>query len=127
MKKTPLLSELGTPPGKSSPLSEREAYWAEHVRRWRASGLSQGAYSRREGLRANQLSYWHRRDRRQHQVSSSSAMSKFVPVEVKHTSSPPVAASLSGSALTVRLTNGARLEGIDAQSVELAAQLLKAL
>ena len=127
MKKTPLLSELGTPPGRSSPLSEREAYWAEQVRRWRASGLSQGAYSRREGLRANQLSYWHRRERRQRQASSCAAASKFVPVEEKRSSSLPASALLSGSGLTVRLTNGARLEGIDAQSVDLAAQLLKAL
>ena len=127
MKKTLSMSELGPPPGKSSPLSEREAYWAEHVRRWRASGLSQGAYSRREGLRANQLSYWQRREQRQRQASSSSATSKFVPVEVKRSSLSPVTASLSGSGLTVRLANGARLEGIDAHSVELAAQLLKAL
>lgn len=123
MNKTPLTSELGMPPGKSSPLSEHKAYWSEHLRRWRASGLSQGAYSRREGLRANQLSYWHRRDRRQRETSSRST---FVPVEVKRSLSSPVPGALSGSGLTVRLTNGARLEGIDAHSVELAAQLLKA-
>lgn len=126
MKKTSPLPPLGAPPGKSSPLSEREAYWAEQIRRWRLSGLSQCAYSRREGLRSNQLSYWHRRDQRiDPSPSPAPAPSKFVPVELKRAST--VTAPVSGSGLTVRLANGAQLEGIDAQSVDLAVRLLRAL
>ena len=118
-------SALPPPPGKSSPLSEREAYWSEQLQRWRASGLSQGAYSRREGLRANQLSYWHRREQRQQQASSPRSGSGFIPVQV--ITPPPGATPSPAQGLSIRLSNGARIEGIDAQTLELAAQLLKGL
>jgi len=126
MPKSARLRSLGPAPSKSSPLLEREAYWKEHVRRWQSSGLSQSAYCRREGLRANQLSYWYRRDHRlDHDSASVTASSKFIPVEI--TGPSPIPAPSSLPSLKVRLSNGACLEVIDAQSVELAARLLKAL
>ena len=42
---------------------KRESYWLEHVRAWRASGLSQSAYSARHGLNRVNLHYWIKRER----------------------------------------------------------------
>lgn len=108
-----------SPPGKDSPLAERESYWESHLQRWRASGLSQAEYSRREGLRPNQLSYWHRRDRRLGTAPKPSTHSGFVPIEV---SMPSVS-----EGLTVRLGNGISIEGIQEPTLELATRLIERL
>lgn len=112
-------SSLGSPPGKDSPLRDREAYWEKHLQRWRASGLSQGEYSRREGLRPNQLSYWHRRDRRLDAASKPSTTSGFVPVQLSTAS--------ESSGLTVKLANGVSIEGIEEPTLELATRLIERL
>ena len=112
-------SKLGAPPGKDSPLSAREAYWKQQLQRWKASGLSQGDYSRREGLRPNQLSYWHRREQRLGTKAKPSKKRGFVPVQV---SSPPVSPGL-----TVRLRSGLSIEGIEDRTLDLAARLIEKL
>jgi hypothetical protein len=33
-------------------------YWRHHVEAWRASGLSQGQYSKKHGLRKRTLGHW---------------------------------------------------------------------
>jgi hypothetical protein len=41
-------------------LSKAE-YWRDHIKAWRASGLSQRAYCARHALLPHRLSYWSRR------------------------------------------------------------------
>lgn len=36
----------------------RRAQWRERVEQWRGSGLSQSAFSRKQGLSMSQLNYW---------------------------------------------------------------------
>jgi hypothetical protein len=42
-------------------MEELSNKWARVISEWRASGLSQNAYSRESGHSATQLSYWKRR------------------------------------------------------------------
>jgi len=60
--------------------SKRE-FWQEHFRRQEASGLSQRAYCRREGLSISQFSYWHRKA----PTVDSPESSRLVEVPVKLT------------------------------------------
>lgn len=115
-KKSPALPP---PPGKDSPLSEREVYWRAHLTRWRASGLSQSEYSRQKGLRSNQLSYWHRRAQRLQASEQPVLDSGFVPLQVM-TSGPQ-------EGLTVRLASGVSIEGIRSETLLLATQLIAEL
>jgi hypothetical protein len=34
------------------------AYWGQHIKAWRVSGLSRHAYCEREGLKATTFDYW---------------------------------------------------------------------
>ena len=38
-----------------------QTYWAEQVKHWRESGLTQTEYSRKRGLNPRSLSNWHRK------------------------------------------------------------------
>lgn len=40
---------------------EKAAYWSEHIAAWHRSGLSQGAYCRRQGLSQSSMGYWRKR------------------------------------------------------------------
>ena len=65
----------------------RERRWRGHLRAWLTSGLSQAAYCRREGLTANDFSWWKREIARRDRVATSatsatSATPAFVPVSV---------------------------------------------
>ncbi len=40
---------------------ERVAFWPAQVEAWRTSGVSQSRYSREQGIRKTDLSYWIRR------------------------------------------------------------------
>lgn len=106
------------PPGKTAPMSEKEAYWRGHLERWQRSGLSQSAYSRVHGLRSNQLSYWHRREQRLN-VEAASPVGGFVPLQVVGES--------QGLGVTVRLPSGVVLEGVRASDVELVRALVARL
>lgn len=122
MRKSPFQSP---PPDKTASLAEREAYWQAHLERWRASGESQSAYSRRHGLRANQLSYWHCREQRLNDeartppLSAPSASGGFVPVQVVAPAEP--------EALAVRLPNGVVIEGITPANLSVVGSLIAQL
>jgi hypothetical protein len=60
--------------------SAAERRWRRHLAAWKASGLSQAAYCRREGLVANDFSRWKRELARRDQRSAPTPA--FVPVRV---------------------------------------------
>ncbi len=113
-------SSLRTPPpGRGSSLREREAYWKRHVDRWRASGLSQSEYSRQEGLRSNQLSYWYRRDQLSKEEKERVSSAGFVPLQV--------VTAVEVENLSVKLPSGVVIEGVTASNVEVVRELVAQL
>lgn len=42
-------------------LAERRAFWQDHLTQWQASGMTQVAYCRQQGLRVSQFGYWKKR------------------------------------------------------------------
>lgn len=40
---------------------QKHDFWKTHVEQWQQGGLSQSAYCRRHGLKANSFYYWRRR------------------------------------------------------------------
>lgn len=60
---------------------ERESrvrYWSQHIEAWKASGLSQRAYCKREGIAVSTLQWWCRRLRGNGRAETL----QFVPVAV---------------------------------------------
>jgi len=43
----------------------KQDFWNEHIRAWRSSGLTQGEYCNRHGLKVASLGYWLGKQRRQ--------------------------------------------------------------
>lgn len=42
----------------------KQDFWNEHIRAWRMSGLTQGEYCKRHGLKVASLGYWKDKQRR---------------------------------------------------------------
>ena len=42
-------------------LLERRSFWQEHLGQWHASGMTQVAYCRQQGLKLAQFGYWKKR------------------------------------------------------------------
>lgn len=42
---------------------QKQAYWFDHLRAWRDSGLSQPDYCQRHGLALGNFGYWRQRER----------------------------------------------------------------
>jgi hypothetical protein len=40
---------------------ERRAFWRDHLTQWQASGMTQVAYCRQQGLHREQFGYWKKR------------------------------------------------------------------
>jgi hypothetical protein len=56
---------------------ERIALWLSTVEQWRASGLTQAAFARQQGLHKRQLNYWINR------LTPSNGEPALVPVRIK--------------------------------------------
>ena len=103
------------------------ASWAEHVRRWRSSGLTRAAYCAEHGVKAATLSYWAwRLDKAQRAVVPAPMAPAFVPIQVVAGTVPMPAATVP-MLVEVSYGSGLRLglpAGID---VVWAAALVRAL
>lgn len=69
--------------------TERETLWQARVEQWRASGLSQRAFARQHGYRAQQMGYWVQR------LSQEQAPA-MVPATVRRDAATSGAISLRG-------------------------------
>lgn len=94
----------------------RAQYWQGQIEAWRASGQSQLAYCKSNGLNYPRFGYWLRKFRRQGAADVRRA-SGFVPI---------VAAPGDGG-LSVHLPNGIELRGVSKQNLEVVEQLLARL
>ena len=57
--------------GSTTTLSERGAYWLEHVQQWQSSGLNQVVYCRERGLSATAFRWWRRKFLREDRLVAS--------------------------------------------------------
>lgn len=98
---------------RRTPLDRRRAM----VATFRASGLTQAAFARREGLNAKTLSHWLK--------PGAGAMAPPAPVRFAQVSLPgPSAVAVSPTTLEVGLADGTIVRGGDARAV---AELVRAL
>jgi len=95
-------------------VQERRAFWQEHLAHWHASGLTQVAYCRQQGLNRDQFGYW---KKRLLSARSPDATPGFIAVHM---------ASV-GATLTVVLKNHLRVEvypGFDPATLRAVVQAL---
>ena len=100
----------------------RESFWQRHVDQWQDSDLSKMAYCKQYALAYHQMVYWSSK-LQQSDVSPIGERNGFVAVSVKG----PFSATATEQTLSVRLPNGAVIEGINDQSVALVGKLLQQL
>lgn len=91
--------------------------WADHIEKWRVSGLSIKAFCEQEGLVYHQFGYW-----RQKFASANDA-----PHESKLVSVALAAPSHQTNGLEILLPNGMVIRGIDGGNLALVTSLVAAL
>ena len=95
---------------------EKRAWWANHIKAWKASGKTQSGYCRQHQIKPHQLIYWKQVfETGSEQVPASSG---FIPVQVA--SSQP-----RSQGLTVRLSNGVCVEGIQTDNLTITQTLIE--
>ncbi|WP_439333345.1 IS66 family insertion sequence element accessory protein TnpA [Solidesulfovibrio aerotolerans] len=87
--------------------SEKAAYWAGHIETWRGSGLSQGAYCRRQGLSQSSWGYWRKRLAR---LANEEAAPCFAIVPVPLSASPQGDMATTPEPMLVHVGNAFRIE-----------------
>jgi len=93
--------------------------WSEILERYDASGLTQEAFSRREGIRYGTLVAWLGRRRKSGELSMpKSTSSKFHELSLH-------APTCSPATLEVRLADGTSLSGSDAEGLARLVRLLR--
>ena len=102
--------------------TEKRSAWADHIQNQRNSGITQKAYCLQHGIQPHQFWYWQRKLRSSLVTPAKRAdkqpTSAFMPVKVRL----PVA----DQCLSIILTNGMRVEGIDEHNALLAQRLIGA-
>lgn len=81
-------------------LRERRSFWQEHLAQWHASGMSQVAYCRQQGLRLAQFGYWKKRLLTARAPATAPAAAGFIAVQM----------ASAGAPLTVVLNDHLRVE-----------------
>jgi hypothetical protein len=98
---------------KQSQTPRDDAFWGQHVKSWKKSGLSQAKYCEQKNLRLSVFGYWHRK------LGSLDSKVKFVKL--------PASSPCAESILEIQM--GAEIKiRVDAQfDPELLIHVLKAL
>ena len=97
----------------------RAAFWQRHMSQWRESGLSKAAYCQQYSLVYHQMVYWCSKEAKDPN-DTKGASSDFIAVNVTSAVSAPYA-------LSIRLPNGIRIEGVNECSVSLIGRLIEQL
>ena len=94
--------------------------WQQHIKDWKASGLSQTAWCKQHDLKPEQLSYWYRKfEPITVKPQTKTSPSAFIPVAVE--------AKTPTTPLALTLPNGASISGIDESNLALTQQLVEKL
>jgi hypothetical protein len=103
----------------------KRAEQIRHIEQWRASGLSQSEYSRRQGLKMATFNYWVRhREVKAEKSLSSQLGAELLPVRIKEPAQPTAP---DVHALVLMTTHGYRLELPASVSSRWLAELLQCL
>ena len=95
---------------------EKKTYWTNHLREWKASGLTQIAYCECEKTKAHQLTYQKNKlDGKAKNVGPS----RFASVAVLPSPSP--------DGLIITFPCGIQLSGIDSSNLSMTRQLVEQL
>jgi hypothetical protein len=62
-------------------VQERRAFWQDHLAHWQASGLTQVAYCRQQGLNRDQFGYWKKRLLSARSASPAPGGTDFIAVQ----------------------------------------------
>ena len=81
--------------------AEKRSYWADQIRRWRESGLTQVAYCRLHEVNRHRLIYWRK------QLSEKAPSSSLVEISLNR---PPHDETLHDSSLRLLIGNRYRIE-----------------
>ena len=98
-------------------LRERRAFWQEHLAQWQASGMSQVAYCRQQGLRLAQFGYWKKRLLTARGPATAPTAADFIAVQM----------ASAGATLTIVLNDRLRVEvypGFDPVTLRAVIQAL---
>ena len=99
--------------------TSKQTGWAEHIRQWKSSGLTQAAYCNREKLKVHQLTY--QLSKLKGKANSTHprkpSPSRFATVAMQ---SAPIT-----SVLTLTFPSGIQLSGIDSSNLTVAQQLME--
>ena len=96
-----------------SVITDRTAFWREHVAAWKATDLTQRAYCQEHDLQRSAFGYWVRKLRREAD-DPIGGPSAFVSVAYRS----------SDSGLILALPNGLEIRGIESQNLGVVRQLL---
>jgi hypothetical protein len=88
-------------------------YWQDHINSWRTSGESQASFCKAHNLSYHRFTYWRRKFDGRPAESGGFALVKYQSTVTSH--------------LSVALPNGLVVQGIAANNLGLARQLLESL
>jgi len=96
--------------GKSDELAE---YWQCQINSWKTSGKSQASFCKTHDLSYHRFTYWRRKFDEQHSEPGGFALVKYQSAGTSH--------------LSVSLPNGLVVQGIGADNLGVARELLESL
>ncbi len=96
---------------------EKRAYWARHVKAWKASGETQRNYCQQHQLKPHRLAYWNQALKPRSETTSTPVANGFLPV---HVNSPAV----QSQGLSIRFPSGVRVEGIQSDTLALTREII---
>ncbi len=92
---------------------ELAEYWQGQINSWRTSGESQASFCKAHDLSYHRFTYWRRKFDEQHTAPGGFALVKYQSAGTSH--------------LSVALPNGLVIQGIAADNLAVARQLLDSL
>jgi len=101
---------------------DKKAYWANHVKQWKASGGSQSDYCRNNQLKLHQFTYWKHifsAVPKQDVNPKPATGNGFVAVQLTHSSKPQT----QEQELMIQLPNGIRIANAQLSSLELIREM----
>ncbi len=93
--------------------NELAAYWQGQINNWKTSGKSQASFCKTHDLSYHRFTYWRRKFDERRAGSGGFALVKYQDAGTSH--------------LSVALPNGLVVQGIAADNLRLARQLLESL
>ncbi len=99
---------------------EKREFWANHVKKWRDSGLTQADYCQQHQLKSHQLTYWKQVFQDVPSVNNTdSSKNAFIAVQVTQPT------HLHEQSLVIELPNGSRITGIHESNLNVVQAIIR--